>query len=79
MKAGGDPNFRPRDAGGSGSLNDYQMFPGAYTGGTTTKETLLRVSEGNSKERITPMNKSTYMMQAQAQYEVMKKSAMIML
>jgi len=73
VKAGGDPNFRPRDAGGSGSLNDYQMFPGAYTGGTTTKETLLRVSEGNSKERITPMNKSTYMMQAQAQYEVMKK------
>ena len=49
------------------------MVPGAYTGGTTTKETLLRVSEGNSKERITPMNKSTYMMQAQAQYEVMKK------
>ena len=26
VKAGGDPNFRPRDAGGSGSLNDYQMF-----------------------------------------------------
>ena len=73
VKAGGDPNFRPKDAGGSGSLNDYQMFPGAYTGGTTTKETLLRVSEGNSKERITPMNKNTYMMQAQAQYEVMKK------
>ena len=73
VEAGGNPNFRPRDAGGSGSLNDYQMFPGAYTGGTTTKETLLRVSEGNSKERITPMNKNTYMMQAQAQYEVMKK------
>ena len=49
MKAGGDPNFRPRDVGGSGSLNDYQMFPGVYTGGTTTKETLLRVS-GYSKE-----------------------------
>ena len=73
VEAGGNPNFRPRDAGGSGSLNNYQMIPGAYTGGTTTKETLLRVSEGNSKERITPMNKSTYMMQAQAQYEVMKK------
>ncbi len=73
VEAGGNPNFRPRDAGGSGSLNDYQMVPGAYTGGTTTKETLLRVSEGNSKERITPMNKDTYMMQAQAQYEVMKK------
>ena len=73
VEAGGNPNFRPRDAGGSGSLNDYQMVPGAYTGGTTTKETLLRVSEGNSKERITPMNKNTYMMQAQAQYEVMKK------
>ena len=33
VKAGGDPNFRPADVGGSGSLNDYQMFPGLAKGG----------------------------------------------
>jgi len=87
-EAGGDPAYRIKDVGGSGSMNnanrmytnptaipgdyDYNV-PGAYTGGTTTKETLLRVSEGNSKERVTPMTTDSYEMQAQAQFIVMKK------
>ena len=87
-EAGGDPAYRIKDVGGSGSMNnanrmytnptaipgdfDYNV-PGAYTGGTTTKETLLRVSEGNSRERVTPMTTDSYEMQAQAQFIVMKK------
>jgi len=88
-EAGGDPAYRIPDAGGSGSMNnmnrqytnptaipgdyDYRV-PGALTGGETTRETLLRVSEGNTRERVTPMNSNTYEMQAKAQYEVMKKN-----
>jgi len=32
VRAGGDPNFRIRDAGGPGSLNNYQMVPGVLEG-----------------------------------------------
>lgn len=88
-EAGGDPAYRIPDVGGSGSMNnvnrqysnptaipgdyDYRV-PGAAIGGETTAETLLRVSEGNKRERIEPMTQDTYEMRAQAEYEVMKKN-----
>ena len=43
VKAGGDPNFRIRDAGGSGSLNNYQMVPGVLEGyNLLTEEQLMK-------------------------------------
>ena len=88
-EAGGDPAYRIPDVGGSGSMNnvnrqysnptaipgdyDYRV-PGAAIGGESTAETLLRVSEGNKRERIEPMTQNTYEMRAKAEYEVMKRN-----